>query len=488
MKTLFRLALASATALSAPALAQDHSAMDHGAMDHGTMDHGSMDHAPATPDPSAHAGMNHGPGGEDTICLTYATIPHYADGSGTARLPGYEGTVGGGCSGPASRHAPGGLHAMAGDWMVMAHGFVTANYTDHSGPRGDDKLYSTSMAMLMAENDTGWGRIQLKSMLSLEPLMDARGYPNLFATGETANGEPLVDRQHPHDLFMELAGRVDVNVAQGTSLFVYGGPVGEPAIGPSAFMHRGSARYNPEPPITHHWFDSTHITYGVVTAGVSSAQVQIEASAFRGAEPDEDRWDIESPKLDSWSVRGTYSPDPRWTFQASYAQIKEPEALHPGEDEDRFTASAHYADRSGLSAMAAFSAKNRQPGRTLSAWLGEVNWDLDGSNTLFGRVENVANDELFPEHDADTHGDAQHDDTVHGGDDHSDDGAHGSDLESAYRVTKLQAGYARRFALDPFELALGGSVNLYAKPAALDKAYGRTPWGYTLFARLSLGK
>jgi len=383
----------------------------------------------------------------EMICDSF--VKPSAEGSGTSRLPGNAGGM----------H---GLHLGSGDWMIMVHGSLSLQYTDHSGPRGDDHTYVTSMAMLAAERDTDWGRVQLKSMLSLEPVMDSRGYPNLFATGETAGGEPLVDRQHPHDLFMELAGRVDINVGEDSSLFLYGGPVGEPATGPSAFMHRGSAKYNPEPPITHHWFDSTHITYGVITAGYSARQFQLEASAFRGAEPDEQRWNIETPKLDSWSVRATVNPSPAWSVQASYAQIKQPEALHPGEDEHRFTASAHYANRRGLSAMLAFSAKDRVPGATLTAWLGEVNWKLGESNAVFARVENVANDELFPEHT-----DPLHDQT--------------------FRVSKAQLGYARLLPLGPFELALGGSVSAYAKPSALDAAYGTSPWGYTLFARLNLG-
>jgi hypothetical protein len=177
------------------------------------------------------------------------------------------------------------------------------------------------MAMLNAEKQTGWGKVQLKSMLSLEPLMKNRGYPNLFASGETAGGEALVDRQHPHDLFMELAARVDFNVGADSSVFLYGGPVGEPALGPSAFMHRVSARYNPEAPITHHWFDSGHITYGVATAGYASRQFQIEGSIFTGQEPDEDRWDIEKPRFDSWSVRATWNPTPYWAVQASTGRL-----------------------------------------------------------------------------------------------------------------------------------------------------------------------
>jgi len=318
------------------------------------------------------------------------------------------------------------------------------------------------MAMLSAERKTDWGRIQLKSMLSLEPLMDARGYPNLFATGETADGLSLVDRQHPHDLFMELSARVDVNVGENASMFLYGGPVGEPAIGPSAFMHRTSAKNNPEPPIGHHWFDSTHITYGVLTGGISTRRFQLEASAFRGEEPDEERWGIETPKLDSWAVRASWNPSVYWSLQASYAELNQPEALHPGEDEHRFTASANYSNRR-LSAMLAFSAKNRVPGDTLTAFLGEVNWDLDQHNSLFGRIENVENDELFPDHLHPLH-------------------------DQAFRITKFQAGYARHFPLgDLLNLTLGASGSAYAKPDALDPYYGKNPLGFTVFAKLALG-
>jgi hypothetical protein len=374
------------------------------------------------------------------------------EGSGTSRLPGNEGG-----------HS--GLHINAGnDWMLMLHGYVWGVYTNQSGPRGDSKTYAQSMAMINAQKDTNWGRIQLKSMLSLEPLMKNEGYPNLFATGETNNGEPLVDRQHPHDLFMELAARVDVNIAEDTSIFVYGGPVGEPALGPSAFMHRGSARYNPEAPITHHWFDSSHITYGVGTIGIANRQWQVEASVFTGREPDEKRWNIETPRFDSWSLRTTWSPSPQWTLQASTGRLKTPEFLiHPDEDEQRSTASVHFANGKGLTAMLAFSAKDRRPGPTLTAFLAEANWDITDHHTLFGRVENVKNDELFPD-DLDP---------LH---------------ETPFRVTKFQAGYAYRLPLaGPVNLALGGTVSAFAKPDALDAAYGKNPIGATVFAKLSLG-
>ena len=372
----------------------------------------------------------------------------YGEGSGSSRLPGADGGM----------H---GLHVMAGKWMVMAHGYAWGVATDQSGPRGDSMGFVASMAMLTGERDLGGGRLQLRSMMSLEPAMGAPGYPNLFATGETANGAPLVDRQHPHDLFMELAARVDVDVAPGKRVFVYGGPVAEPALGPSAFMHRVSARYLPLAPIAHHWFDSTHITYGVVTLGYGERTFQVEASAFRGREPDERRWNIETPALDSWSVRASFSPSPEWLAQVSYGRLTEPEAMHPGQDEGRATASIQYAD-GRVSAMLAFSAKNRIPGPTLTAWLAEANWNPAGGHNLFGRVEIVENDELFPDHAHPLH-------------------------DRVFRVAKFEGGYAYRIPLtENVNLALGGTVMTYAKPAALAPYYGN-PVGFTGFAKLSLG-
>ncbi|MEO9129834.1 MAG: hypothetical protein ABI240_01365 [Sphingomonas sp.] len=397
----------------------------------------------ATPAPEAMppmAGMAMAPGGGA-----------WGEGSGTARVPANEGAM----------H---GVHLMAGDWALMLHGYAWGAYTDQGGPRGDKEAFVQSMAMLSASHDLGSGmHLQLRSMLSLDPLMGTRGYPNLFATGETANGAtPLIDRQHPHDLFMELSGRIDVDIGAGNSLFVYGGPVAEPALGPSAFMHRASAQYLPLAPITHHWFDSTHISFGVVTAGVSTPHWQLEGSAFRGREPDQHRWDIESPKLDSWSVRATWTPSPAWALQVSHGRIESPEQLEPKLSEARTTASVQYA-KAGLSTTFAFSAKNKLPGRTLTAWLAEANWDIDQHNSIFGRAENLANDELFP---------------------NSADPLH----DQAFRVSKFEGGYAYRLKLPgPFGLALGGTLAAYAKPAALGAAYGDAPISYTLFAKLSLG-
>jgi hypothetical protein len=421
-------------AISTPAFAQE--------MDHGQMDHSKMGHqTPPTPDDDEC-------GGDPVLCgawLTGQRVFLPAPGSGTSRLPGREGMM----------H---GIHLTPGDWMVMLHGHAWGTYSNQGGPRGDEQGFVTSMAMAEASRDLSDStRLQLRAMLSLDPLIGKRGYPNLFATGETANGDPLVDRQHPHDLFMELSARVDHDFG-GVAGFLYGGPVAEPALGPSAFMHRRSARLNPEAPITHHWFDSTHITFGVVTAGVSTGALQLEASAFRGREPDEARYDIESPKLDSWSVRGTYNPSPNWALSLSHGFLKNPEPQHPG-NERRTIATVAYATGK-FAATAAFALKARDGHRT-SALLAEANYDITDRHTVFGRIESVENEELF-----------EAPDPLAG---------------RGYQVSKATLGYAYTLPVGPFGLSLGGSGSLYAKPSTLDAAYGRNPKSFTLFAKLALG-
>jgi hypothetical protein len=404
----------------------DHSIMDHSAMDHAAMDHAAM----------GHGGMRMSDAGA-------------AYGSGTALLPLAGGTMTG-------------AHVATGGWSLMAHGYAWGVTTEQSGPRGDAMSFVQSMGMVMADRDlSDTTHLQLRAMMSLEPLMGRQGYPNLLATGETAFGVPLVDRQHPHDLFMELAARVEIDVGSDSRLILYGGPVGEPALGPAAFMHRVSARYLPLAPITHHWFDSTHITYGVATAGWRTRTWQLEGSVFTGREPDEERWTLETPRFDSWSVRASWTPSPNLVAQVSHARLEEPEAQHPGEDERRTTASVHYATPE-LSATVAWSLKDRVPGERLPAWLVEANWAAGGGHNLFARGERVSNDELFPDHD-----DPLHDRT--------------------FRVARGELGYAYRLSLaEPLNLALGGSALATAVPRALERTYG-DGLGWSLFAKLTLG-
>lgn len=435
------------TPTETPPAPVQHDGMDHGAMGHDM----PMLSAPPEWRAASDAALAKAPAGTAMPGMAMGTAGGwYSPGSGTARLPAAEGPMRGAM-----------IHA--GKWMLMAHGYAWGVVTGQGGPRGGDMAFVESMAMVMADRDLGDRvHIQLRTMGSLEPLMGQRGYPNLFATGETANGVALVDRQHPHDLFMELAARVDYRLGNDTSLFVYAAPIGEPALGPSAFMHRGSARYQPMSPITHHWFDSTHITYGVLTAGIAAPKFQLEGSWFKGREPDEERWGIDPIRLDSWSVRGTWTPSPFVAVQVSHGRLESPEVLHPGEDENRTTASAHYA-RGGLSTTIAWSRKDRQPGDVLNGYLAEATYEMTPHHAVFARVENVVNDELFSDE-----ADPNHD--------------------RRFRVTKAEAGYAYRLPIvGPLGVALGGTVAAYAKPAALDAAYGDTPVSWTLFAKLAVG-
>jgi len=376
-------------------------------------------------------------------------------GSGTSRLPGNDRMRG--------------IHLSAGDWMLMLHGYAWGSWTDQGGPRGSREAFVQSMAMIEASRSLG-DRVglTLRSMMSLDPLMGERGYPDLFASGETAHGIALVDRQHPHDLFMEMSARTDVTIAGDDRLFVYAGLPGEPALGPSAFMHRGSARFDPEAPITHHWFDSTHITWGVVTAGYAAPHWQIEGSAFKGREPDENRYNIETPRLDSWALRATWNPSSAWSSEVSYGHLHSPEALHPDQNENRLIASSSYSAH-GLDVTAAYSRKSVEPGRVLPAWLAEATYALTQRHALFGRFENVRNDELF-----------ERDEQL---------GLDPPLLGQPFRVSKFTAGYAYTVPL-PRDLgvALGFAASAYAKSDRLDAAYGRDPHSLTIFAKLMLGQ
>ena len=241
--------------------------------------------------------------------------------------------------------------------------------------------------------------LQFRGMLSPDPLMGKRGYPLLLAAGETADGvDTLVDRQHPHDLFMELSASYSQRLSDKDSVFVYGGLPGEPAFGPPAFMHRPAAMASPEAPITHHWMDSTHITFGVLTAGCVHDDFKIEASRFRGREPDQDRYDIETGELDSTAVRLSWNPTPTLALQASWADVTSPEQLEPDVDVTKWSASALYTRQletgGEIAFTGAFARKDNSEDVTLDAWLGEASWKPNADWTIFSRAEAIETDEL----------------------------------------------------------------------------------------------
>lgn len=234
-------------------------------------------------------------------------------------------------------------------WMYMLHGNLFLRYNnqdiEHKGSRGDDKFDAPNWLMFMGQKQVGKnGLFHFSSMISLDAAtVGGGGYPLLFQSGEAYKGKPIVDRQHPHDLFSELSVSYAQALSKKVDVFAYIGYPGEPTIGPVAFMHRPSALDNPDAPLSHHWSDATHITFGVATIGVRYGNFKLEGSSFTGREPDEHRYDFDKPRFDSWSGRLSYNPSKNWALQLSHGFIKSPEILHAGEDVNRTTASAIYS-------------------------------------------------------------------------------------------------------------------------------------------------
>ncbi len=360
----------------------------------------------------------------------------------------------------------GGLHYMYNDWMFMLHGFAFGVYDDQGGKRGDRKFISPNMLMGMADHPLGSGLFGLRSMLTLEPATIGRtGYPELLQTGETADGKtPLIDRQHPHDLFMELAATYSLPLGEKSSAFVYFGYPGEPALGPATFMHRFSAMDNPEAPITHHWLDSTHVTFGVATLGYIWNQFKIDGSVFTGREPDENRWNFDRPRFDSYSGRLTYNPTEPWSMQVSYGDIHSPEELEPNVNQQRVTSSITYHrawNRNNWQTTFAWGRDMNDPGKQLDGFLLESTVNFHDTHTVFGRVERVDKDELFPP------GQPQ--------------------SGHAFTVNRVSLGYIYDFPRWHYLTAgLGGSGSVAVLPSSLTSAYGQSPLSFLLFARLKL--
>jgi hypothetical protein len=286
-----------------------------------------------------------------------------------------------------------------GRWMFMSHGQLFVDHANDSGLRGGAKTFSTNWLMASASRPVGGGALMIRSMLSLEPAtISGRKYPELFQTGETAFGKQLIDGQHPHDFFMELAAEYAHPIGRAVG-YLYVAPVGDPALGPVAFPHRDSAADIPQAPLGHHFLDSTHIAYDVVTAGASAGKVTLEASAFHGQEPDEKRWDIEHGKLDSWSARIQLRPTEGLALQVSTGRLAKPERIEPGFAR-RTTASASYvlaASAFRWSSTAAWGQVYKEVhDRTLTAWLGEASIEILGRHHLTARYESDQKDELFP--------------------------------------------------------------------------------------------
>ena len=416
--------------------------------------HSGQHGTPAAANHSSHSGAPHDHGGAMKGFL--GPYPMNREASGTSWQP------------DASPDE--GVHATIGDWMVMWHALINGVYDNQGGPRGDQRAFTSGMVMGMAQRQLGDGTLGFRAMLSPDPFMGPRGYPLLFAAGETADGRTLlVDRQHPHDLFMELAGTYSYSLSAKSSVFIYAGLPGEPALGPPAFMHRTSGMDNPEAPISHHWLDSTHITFGVVTVGAVVDTWKIDGSAFRGREPDQHRFDIEAPRLDSFSARLSWNPVRELSAQVSWGRIHSPEQLEPDVDEDRITASLIYTqpfgDNNLWSTTFAWGRKMMRPGDTLDAFLLESALILQKRYTLFLRTERIDAHELL----------------------HDLPGIDPGLAHASFPVFKLSVGGIYDIPLsDHVKFGVGGLVSKYGVPDGLTPFYGSDPTSYMLFVRLKV--
>jgi hypothetical protein len=348
----------------------------------------------------------------------------------------------------------------------MQEGVLFAVYNHQGGARGSDEFVAPNWWMGMATRRLGGSRLTLNAMLSLDPATVGKdGYAELFQTGEALNGVPLVDRQHPHDLFMQLAASWRVPLTASTGLTVAGGPAGEPALGPIAFMHRPSAAEYPFAPLSHHTFDSTHVSYGVVTAALDHGPFVIEGSVFNGREPDDNRWDFDFGPLDSVSGRLWYKPTDRWEFQVSTGHLKHPEELDP-DDTQRTTASGSWMHRAGadFTALSVGYGLNSTHDTSRHAVFGELTHRF-GENALFTRIEvlQVETDLLLSDTIPIPPASAARRDTI-----------------GAFTL----GGTRDVLRFRRFEGAVGAAATFYAVPGALEGAYGSHPVSFQVYFRL----
>ena len=365
--------------------------------------------------------------------------------------------------------------ARKGPWHLMQEGvvFLTANH--QGSERGGDEFAVQNWWMGMAQRQAGAGILRMSVMFSLEPAtLGDDGYREIFQAGETIDGRPLIDRQHPHEFLMQASVVWRAPLGRDFVLTLAGAPVGEPALGPVAFMHRASAAENPTAPLSHHTLDSTHIAMGVLTAALNRGPWHVEGSVFHGGEPDEQRWDLMDPgPLDSWSVRGWYWPTREWTFQVSHGFLTQPEAHEPG-DVRRTTASVSWFKKreSGWSAATAAYGRNNEIGGDFNAFLSEATHTF-GANSLYGRFES-----LQVESDLLRFG--RHGFVGAAKDAHVPESGEGRDI-----VSMLTLGGTRTI-LRPrgWDVAAGADVSFYGVPSVLEPIYGSQPVSFHVFLRV----
>jgi hypothetical protein len=367
-------------------------------------------------------------------------------------------------------------HKVAGDWLLMFHFNFIGAMNRQGGPRGVTKAESVNWFMPMAYHKLGKGTLQLRGMFSAEPFtFPPGGSPLLFQTGETYKGQPLIDHQHPHDLFMELSAQYTLPLGEHGTWFTYFGYPGEPALGPVAFMHRMSASENPSATLAHHLQDSTHISFGVLTSGFTYRWFKLEGSIFNGREPDENRYDFDAHKWNSRSARLWFMPNKNWTMQMSYGFLHSPENQEPNADVERTTASLQYDrpfNRGNWATALIWGRNHVHSGVTihhLNGYTAESTVNFLDKNYFYTRLELVDKDDLLRPADRALLGIRQ---------DHP-----------SFRIGAYTFGGVRDiWNTDNVSFAIGSDVTFYSKPSILDRIYGSNPVSWKLFFRIRPGK
>jgi hypothetical protein len=396
-------------------------------------------------------------GSRDTNIMSMGAM-----GSGTSWQPS---------SGPMHMH-----YKVAGDWLLMSHYNLIVGLNQQGGPRGVTKLDSQNWFMPMAYHKLGKGTLQLRGMFSAEPFtFPPGGSPLLFQTGETYKGQPIIDKQHPHDLFMELSAQYTLPLGERGTWFTYFGYPGEPALGPVAFMHRMSASENPSATLAHHLQDSTHISFGVLTTGFTYRWFKLEGSIFNGREPDENRYDFDSHSWNSRSARLWFMPNKNWAMQVSYGFLRSPEGQEPEADIRRVTASVQYNRpfNRGNWASAFVWGRNHvsAPGEihNLNGYTAESTVNFLDKNYVYTRLELVDKDDLLRPVDRTLLGiSADH---------------------PSFRIGAYTFGGVRDiWNTDKVSVGIGSDFTFYSKPAILDRLYGNNPVSWKFFLRIRPGK
>jgi hypothetical protein len=364
----------------------------------------------------------------------------------------------------AAHSAPADATTASG-WTLGVDGALFGTFNRQGGLRGETEFVSQNWVMAMASRRTGAGTLTFSGMLSAEPATTGTsGYSEIFQVGESYRGLQLTDRQHPHDLVMQLSAAWRLTLGQRAGVTIAGGPRGEATLGPVAFMHRPSSAANPSAPLSHHVFDSTHIATGVVLLGVDHGPWTLEGSWFRGREPDEHRYDMELDALDSWAARVWYRRG-GWSLQASHGFLHQPEQLEPG-NQRRTNGSVSWLRERG-SSVTAFTAaigRNERQFSTARAFLGELTQTW-GRHTVFTRFEDLTVETeilLFPQ-------------IVHR--------PHAGELVDPVRQLTL-GGLRHLGDVKGFPVGLGAGLVVYGVPPLLEFTHGPNPLSFQIFVRL----